>query len=599
MPDIDVDHRTLVDLVDLVVGATSERDLRSWFLRAVPSEHVDDVLTGESLTEKVTNMLFRWAKPNGCLGELFLAMLKMPLSNNPPLLRRLREILPDKPWAPDPLALASLCCRSFETAVSLGKLARRSGVTLAANIIHGGPFERWITLTQYCRRTNRQDLIENAILDSAPPYSHVWRGFSQRLRPAGDWSDRTRLHERLTTVNPPRNPYIPLDYPSDAHSREILDVLGLLAVDRIQQSRTGDFPCALFASIKPDLIRYSEDPLGRQCLDRASELGWLERSSGGLTEFAEAEFAFGVAAACLAERLIDRLERVGSDPDEPWRCLLEESTPARHALTLALFQQDERIPERACDWRQRLLADEPTAIDGSANEERLDLLVRLTRLLLDVAALNPWKAIDEIVEWSWGAGLHRHVPDLMLQLGIREPGPFLDLLATPRLDKDTTANTLRSLRVLYDQDQNIELPRQERYAMAIRSASLHATADAIRENIHSSDAWACLRWLDLLPDLLTDPQLEVLLEVALLTNERHCTQRNRERALNRLVWNPQPERIWSCLDQSGQLRWLRTLAERGLESVGIKEHLTALLPRLGAEAMTLVEKLARSERSTL
>jgi hypothetical protein len=103
MPDIEVDQRTLNELVNLIVRGTSKTELRTWFTRAIPKDNPDNVLIGDRLVDQVTYLLLSWAKPNGYMTELLNSMLEFPIGDNPALNEKLREILAVTPQGDKPL----------------------------------------------------------------------------------------------------------------------------------------------------------------------------------------------------------------------------------------------------------------------------------------------------------------------------------------------------------------------------------------------------------------------------------------------------------------------------------------------------------------
>ena len=502
----------------------------------------------------------------------------------------------DRRPLPSSITLADLCCRCLQDEDNsvFRKTAGNAGLTSLEILMREGQFERWYTLIRYCQSRQRLDLIEDAILAPAEPgarYAMVWQNFQGVPRPAGEWSQRGRLEAHIAEVASPSHSFMPLNADNSAHRAETLEYLGLLAINRIRRPTPSEPPCEFFDQATSDLRDFGNDQKRIDCLKRANTL--IEVSDG---EFSEPDFAFGVAAACIADRLLAHGDSTSNTVEQALRNLIRGDTPARYALAVAVLQGDERVQQLVFDWRRRLLKESPKSLK-SARRMQLFWLMRVTRVLLDSTSLNQERAVDEIVEWARRAQLDLFVVDLMLQLGVRKPARFLKWMATTRRGQQPRIACLRAVRMMYDEDDGIELPDDRTQAQAIRAASLHATIEEIRDVLRQPGV--CSLWLDLLSDLPSEAQRITLADMVLGRVGGDVIRCGQDQAMRRLIWHPEPEVIWSHFDHAEQLRWLNTLATFGLESDGVKEHLAAVEPRLGIEAMERIARLKQGERMHL
>lgn len=304
-----------------------------------------------------------------------------------------------------------------------------------------------------------------------------------------------------------------------------------------------------FAIVRIWNLNHSQDDivkLHEKCSELQNGINKKHRFIKG-RDFKESDLAFALASLYFKKRLTAIVE----DKQDIHRCfeyLLRASrraVPSRYTLMIALLQTSSEIRKIVdlMNWRTELLRTE--LCDGKEKRAHLQLLCSLTALLLDsdsAGMINRSEFIRETAVWGCKAGLSE-APFVALQLGEDDPSCYISYIKILKKNQCDIKNIARAIRILYDEGKKCEENDLGDIGHFLCVASTVCEYDGIKRKLSNNSAthWSCYkinRWMDLIPVIPSQAQLEILTDIAFCDDVRIISCK--ERSAKLLVNHPAP-----------------------------------------------------------
>lgn len=226
-------------------------------------------------------------------------------------------------------------------------------------------------------------------------------------------------------------------------------------------------------------------------------------------------------------------------------------------------------------WLRKAVERDPPSNEPHRTMARLS---RLERLLLGAGAA-PWSRIEDAPSLSWAvrAGLFSQLAALLENLGEERQSVYLKFFS----ETGSAGRVLlaRSLRRLAQIQGGFESLPPEPWATALRCSLSAATSDELQGLVRDDERLK--RWLPVLPQTLTDPQLDVLIEVFQHRPGPSQAQLAKD-AGARLAAHPDPPAVWSRLRSAGR-PWIRIWAQERAPDEPLEPWLDQLAISAGAD----------------